>query len=443
MEVPGSSGELKRELSLFDATMVNVGTILASGIFLVPATIALQVPASMPNLAVWMVGGVLGLFGAFTLAELSASMPQTGGLFVYLREAYSPLWGFLYGWALFLVIQTATIAALAVAFATYLGHFVPMGELTIKVVAVASILALTALNCRGVKLGVWTLNILTLAKVGIVVFILGWALRPGTGQAANFQPLWPETWDFGTTKLWGAALIAALWCYDGWVDVTLVAGEVKNPERNLNRSLVLSMVVIMGLYVGMNLAYIAVLSTAGMAGRPLVAADFATGVMGPVGAALVAFLVMVSCLGANHGFIFTGPRVYFAMARERLFFPAVGRLHPLYGTPLQSLVLQGLWSCLLVFLLGTYEEMFTSVVFAGWVFYAMAAAGVIVLRRRQPQWARPYRCWGYPWVPVVFVLAAVALIVNTFATSLRASVISTLLLATGVPVYFFWRRRAG
>lgn len=441
MEAGKPATDLKRQLSLFDATVVNVGTVLASGIFLVPATIALQVPASGPNLAVWLVGGVLAMFGAFTLAELSASMPHTGGLFVFLEKAFSPLWGFLYGWALFLVIQTGTIAALGVAFAAYLGHFVPLNDLGIKLVAVASIVALTALNCRGVKLGVWTLNLLTVAKVAIIVVVLGWALKPGTMEAVNFAPLWPTEWDFQATKMWGLALIAVLWAYDGWVDVTLVAGEVKDPEKNLHLSLVFSMVIIIAIYLLLNVAYIAVLSVAGMAGQPLVAADFATRVMGTVGAGFIAFLVMISSLGANNGFVFTGPRVYYAMAREGLFFQGVGRLHPVYKTPFYSLVLQGAWAVVLVFLMGTYEELFTSVVFASWVFYAMAAAGVIVLRRKQPQWKRPYLCWGYPWVPVVFVIAAIALIANTFATDLRSSLIGTVLMLTGLPAYWFWNRR--
>jgi APA family basic amino acid/polyamine antiporter len=435
------AGELKRQLGLFDATMVNVGTVLASGIFLVPATIALQVSASGPNLAIWLVGGVLAMFGAFTLAELSAAMPHTGGLFVYLEKAFSPLWGFLYGWTLFLVIQTGTIAALGVAFAVYLGHFWPLTDLGIKLVAVASIIVLTALNARGVRLGVWTLNLLTVVKVGIILIVLGWALKPGTLQAENFAPLWPTEWDFGATKLWGLALIGVLWAYDGWVDVTLVAGEVKDPQKNLHRSLVLSMVIIIVIYLLLNLAYIAVLSVAGMAGRLLVAADFATKVMGAIGAGFVAFLVMISCLGANNGFVFTGPRVYYAMAREGLFFKGVDRLHPVYKTPVYSLLLQGLWACLLVFLMGTYEELFTSVVFASWVFYALAAAGVIVLRRKHPEWKRPYLCWGYPWVPIVFVIAAIALIANTFAADVRSSVIGTVLMSSGLPAYWFWNRR--
>lgn len=434
--------ELKRQLSLLDATMVNVGTILASAIFLVPASIAQQVPSSMLNLAVWLLGGVLGLFGALTLAELSASMPNTGGLFVYLREAYSPLWAFLYGWSLLLVIQTGTIAALAVAFATYLGHFHPLGDFSTKTVAIASILVLTAINCRGVKLGVWTQNILTLAKVGVVAAIIGLSFRPGIPRAENFLPLWPTGWNWEATKFFGVALIAVLWAYDGWVDVTLVAGEVKDPEKNMPRSLLLSMFIIVAIYVVMNVAYIATLSVAGMAGRPLVATDFALRAIGPVGAGLIAFLVLLSCLGANNGFVLTGPRVYYAMARQRLFFRAVGRIHPVYQTPFESLLVQGVWACVLVLFLGTYEQLFTTVVFVGWFFYALGAAGVILLRRQRPDWPRPYRCWGYPWVPVLFVLAAIVLIANAFTTELREALIGTALVASGVPAYWFWRRRA-
>ncbi|MFQ5817438.1 MAG: APC family permease [Terriglobia bacterium] len=441
MEPQPPKAELRRQLSLLDATMVNVGTIMASGIFLVPATIALQVEFSLLNLAVWVVGGVLAVFGALTIAELSAAMPDTGGMFVYLQEAYSPLWAFLYGWTLLVVIQTGTIAALAEAFSTYLGHFYALGNFGTKAVAIASILLLTAINCRGVKLGVWTQNILTLAKVAIVAAIILWSLRPGTAQVANFSPLWPLAWDSQATKQLGLALIGVLWCYDGWIDVTLVGGEVKDPGKNLPRSILLSMGIIMALYLALNAAYVAVLSLAGMAGRSLVATDFALRAIGPMGAALITLLVLLSILGANNGFVLTGPRVYYAMARQRLFFRAVGQLHPLYETPFQSLLLQAAWSCVLV-LLATYEQLFTYVVFGGWPFYALAAAAVIVLRRKRPNWPRPYRCWGYPIVPILFVLAAIGLIAATFVSDLRSALFVTALIVAGVPVYWFWKRRA-
>ncbi len=440
VEQKSETPELRRELGLLDATMINVGTILASGIFLVPAIIALQVPASGVNIGVWVVGGVLGLFGALTLAELSAALPQTGGLFVYLREAYSPLWGFLYGWTLFLVIQTGTIAAIAVGFGTYAGHFYPVGAWGAKLLAMAAILVLTAINYRGLKPGAWTQNLLTLAKLAIVGVILVWGFGSRAAGLENFRPLWPGEWPLAASKQLGLALIAVLWCYDGWVDVTLVAGEIKRPERNLPRSLVLSMLIITALYVALNLAYVAVLSLPGMAGRPLVAADFATRVLGPVGASFVAFLVMVSCLGATNGFVLTGPRVYYAMARARLFFASLARVHPGFHTPHYALLVQAVWSCLLV-LSGTYEQLFTYVVFAGWVFYALAALAVIVLRCRQPVLPRPYRCWGYPVMPILFVVFAAGLIANTFISDLRDSLIGTVLVVSGVPAYWLFRRR--
>jgi len=237
------------------------------------------------------------------------------------------------------------------------------------------------------------------------------------------------------------ALIAVLWCYDGWVDVTLVGGEVKQPERNLPRALLLSMLIITALYTALNLAYIAVLSVAGMAGRPLVAADFATRVLGPLGASFVAFLVMVSCLGATNGFVLTGPRVYYAMAHTHLFFDTLARVHPRFHTPHYALLVQAVWSCLLV-LSGTYEQLFTYVVFAGWVFYALAAVAVIVLRRRHPELPRPYLCWGYPVVPIVFVVFAVGLITNTFISDPRDSLIGTVLVLSGVPAYWLFRRHS-
>ena len=221
--------------------------------------------------------------------------------------------------------------------------------------------------------------------------------------------------------------------------MTLVGGEVKQPERNLPRSIVLSMFIIIALYAALNLAYVAVLSVAGMASRPLVAADFATRVLGPVGAGFVAFLVMVSCLGATNGFVLTGPRVYYAMARERLFFDTLARVHHRFHTPHYALLVQAVWSCLLV-LSGTYEQLFTYVVFAGWIFYALAAVAVIVLRRKRPKLPRPYLCWGYPVVPIVFVVFAVGLIANTFISDLRDSLIGTVLVVAGVPAYWLFRR---
>ncbi len=436
--------ELRRELGLLDSTLLNVGTILASGIFLVPASIAFRLDSSLLNLAVWVVAGVFSLFGALILAELGAAMPEAGGIFVFLKEAFSPLWGFLYGWSLFWVIQTGSIAAVAVFFATYLGYFFPLGPWGIKLVAILSILVLSALNYRGVRVGAATQNALTLAKLAIVLGLLALSFVPGVGKAQNFEPLFPQPTAAGLGGLlgsFGLALVAALWCYDGWVDITYVGGEVKDPGRTIPRSIVLSMVLIFVIYLALNLAFISVLSVKRMAGAPLVATDLAQAVIGKQGGALIAVLILISTLGANNGFILTGTRVYYAMARERLFFHRAAQVHPRYRTPHLSLLFQAIWASLLT-LSGRYEQLFTYVIFAEWIFFGLTGAAVVVLRRRRPDLPRPYRAWGYPVVPVVFVLFTALLLVSTVVTDLRDSAIGLGLVLTGLPFYFLWRRKS-
>ncbi len=433
--------ELRRELGLLDSTLLNVGTILASGIFLVPASIALQLDSSFLNLAVWVVAGVFSLFGALILAELGAAMPEAGGIFVFLKEAFSPIWGFLYGWSLFWVIQTGAIAAVAVFFATYLGYFVPLGAWGIKLVAILSILGLSALNYRGVRLGATTQNALTFAKLAIVLGLLALCFAPGVSKAENFQPLFPQQWPGGLLGSFSLALVAALWCYDGWVDVTYVGGEVKDPGRTMPRAIILSMVIILAIYLALNLAYISVLSVRHMAGSPLVATDLAQVVVGRWGGALIAVLILISTLGANNGFILTGTRVYFAMAREQLFFRRAAQVHPRYRTPHVALLFQAIWASLLT-LSGRYEQLFTYVIFAEWIFFGLTGAAVIALRRRRPDLPRPYRTWGYPVVPIVFVLFTAFLLASTLVADLRDSAIGLGLVLTGVPFYFLWKRKS-
>lgn len=433
--------ELRRELGLLDSTLLNVGTILASGIFLVPASIALQLDSSFLNLAVWVVAGVFSLFGALILAELGAAMPEAGGIFVFLKEAFSPIWGFLYGWSLFWVIQTGAIAAVGVFFATYLSYFVPLGPWGIKLVAMLSIFILSGVNYRGVRLGATTQNALTLAKLAIVLGLLALSFLPGVSKGENFHPLFPQEWSGGLVGSFGLALVAALWCYDGWVDITYVGGEVKDPGRTMPRAIILSMVIIFVIYLALNLAFISVLSVRRMAGAPLVATELAQAVIGKHGGALIAVLILISTLGANNGFILTGTRVYFAMARERLFFRRAAQVHPRYLTPHLSLLFQAIWASLLT-LSGRYEQLFTYVIFAEWIFYGLTGAAVIALRRRRPDLPRPYRTWGYPAVPIVFVLFTAFLLTSTLVADLRDSAIGLGLVLTGVPFYFLWKRKS-
>ncbi len=387
--------DLKRELTLFDAVMINAGTMIASAIFIVPASIAAAVPGSAMSTLVWIIGGAVSLLGALSVAELAAAYPEAGGQYAYLREAYGPVPAFLYGWANFAVINTASIAAIAVGFARYVGFFThsPLTEAAIRVSAIASIVGLTLLNCRGVRLGATTQNVLTSLKIAaLLALIVSSFVLPG-GAAANFQPLWPS----GSVGQWigpfGVAMVAVLWAYDGWIETTYVGSEIVDPGRNLPRSIILSTVIVVVLYVLASVAYTYVLSPAVVARSSLVASDAAKVTIGSAGAALVVVAILISTLGANNGIILTAARIPYAMARGGMFFRSQGLVHPRYGTPTVALLTQGVIASTLT-AFGKYDQLFTYVVFAQFVFYALSAGAVIRLRKRAPQVARPYRTWG-------------------------------------------------
>ncbi len=435
----GPSGGLKRELSLFDATTINVGTMIASAIFIVPSMVALQLRASGLVLAVWIVGGVVSLLGALCMAELGAAFPRAGGLFVYLREAYGPVWGFLYGWAVAVLVNPASIAAIGAIFAAYLSFFVPLGAMAQKLVAVGSIVALTLLNCAGVRAGATTQNVLTTLKVAALAGLIIAAFALPGGGSGQLAPWLPASFD----GLWGPvgiAMVAVLFAYDGWIEITYVGGEVENPGRVLPQSIVYSLVVVIAVYTLVNLAFLYVLAPAGMAGTALVASDAATVVLGSAGAAFVAAAIVIATLGANNGIVLTSARIPYAMAREGAFFAWAGRVHPSLGTPVPALLAQGAVAAAMA-LTGTYEQLFTYVVFASWVFYAMGAAAVIRLRRTAPDLARPYRAWGYPWTPLVFVGFALWLVVSTVLETPREALVGVAIVAAGLPLYSHWRTR--
>ena len=436
-----TSPTLARSLGLFDATMINVGIILGSGIFLVPSSIASRLDSSLLNLTAWIIAGLFSLLGALTIAELGALYPEAGGMFVYLKEAYGPLWGFLYGWSLFLVIQTASIAAVAVAFASYFGYFFNLSSVMVKIVAVAAILVLSLINYLGVRWGAWTQNVFTLAKVGAIVVLLLLSFQSGVGKISNLAPLLPAAAAASWIGSFGLALLAALWCYDGWIQACYVAGEIKDPERNLPLSMISSTLIILVIYLSINFAYIFVLSIRGVARSELVAADMAKAFLGFRGAGLIALLVMLSTFGSDNGMILAGARVYYAMAKEKLFFQRAATVHPKFLTPSFALGFQAVWSCLLVFS-GTYEQLFTYVIFVEFLFYGLCAAAVLVLRRKRPGLFRPYRTWGYPVVPILFILFTGLLVINTLWNNLRDAAIGTILLLSGLPAYWFWRKKS-
>ena len=437
---PQGVSDLRRQLTLLDAVMINVGTMIASAIFIVPAIVAGQLQASSLIIGVWVAGGVVSLLGALCMAELGAAYPDAGGMFVYLRHAYGPLWGYLYGWAAALVVNPASIAAIAVGFARYVGFFVPLSALGIQLVAVASILALTALNAIGVKPGVITQNVLTALKIGALMAVVALGLLVPGGAVSNFEPVLPHRAGVGLAGPLGLAMVAILWAYDGWVEITYVGSEVKDPGRIMPRSIIWSTGLVMVLYTLVNVVYLYLLAPARMAESPLVASDALATVLGPIGGALIAGAILISTLGANNGMVFTSARIPYAMARDGLFFPWAGRVHSRFGTPLAALLAQGVWSAVLA-LTGTYEQLITYVVFASWIFYAMSCGAVIRLRQRVPGAARPYRVWGYPATPVIFIAFAAWLVGMTIAETPVESLVGAGIVLAGVPAYWYWARK--
>ena len=435
------SDELKQELGLLDATMINVGTMIASAIFLVPASIAAYFSGVFPTMLVWVVGAVVSLFGALCVAELGAAMPKAGGQFAWLKRIYGPVWGYLYGWGSSVIINPGSVAAVAVGFATYLAYFLPMGDAGVKVVAVVSIMGLTVLNCFGLKLGAVTQNIFTIVKIAAVIgFIAACFLIPG-GSAANLKPFWTTESIGSLAAPFGAAMVLVLYAYDGWIEITYVGSEMRRPDRDMPFSIILSTVLVSVLYIGAALAFTYVLGHTAVGQSPRVGADAMTVVMGTTGAALITISILISTLGANNGIIFTSARIPYAMAKDGQFFRWAGQVSPKYAVPVASLLAQGVWSCLLA-LSGTYNQLATYVVFVSFLFYGMSAAGVIILRRREPDLPRPYRAWGYPATPIVFVLFAGYLIWDTVKQQPVDSAIGLGLLGVGLVFYYAlgWHR---
>ncbi len=426
--------ELPRRLSLMDSVTIVVGTIIGSGIFLVPNMIARNLSSPAGIIAVWIFTGILSFFGALAYAELGAMMPATGGQYVYLREAYGPLAAFLCGWTYFCVILSASIAWLGIAFANYLGYFIPLTPLTSKLVALALILAVTVINYRGVSAGVAVQNLFALLKVGGLLVLIVAAFLHGKDTSGPTLAAAPFS-----VSSFGVAMISCLLSYDGWVALSCMAGEVKNPKRNLTLAAGIGLSIVIAVYVLANLAYLRVLSVPQLAATDRVGAEVAARAMGPFGATLVSLTVLLSITGSANGWAMSAPRIYFAQARDGLFFRRFGSIHPRYQTPAFSILAFGFW-CALLALTGTYETLASYAMFAAWIFYGLTSAGVIVLRRRYPDRPRPYKMPGYPFTLIVFIAVALGFVVNTFVATPGPAAVGSLLIGAGVPVYFVWRR---
>ena len=431
------AAELPRKLRLVDSTAIVVGTIIGSGIFLVPNLVARNLPSPGWIVGVWIFSGVLSFFGALAYAELGAMIPATGGQYVYLREAYGPLLAFLCGWTYFFVILSAAIGWLAISFANYLGYFVPLTPALSKAVAVGLIAAVTLVNYRGVTAGAAVQNLFTLMKVGGIAILIASAFLAGRPAAL---PAAPAAGEFSISHF-GVAMISCLLSYDGWVAISFVAGEVRNPKRNLLLAPALGVGLAVGIYVLANIAYLRVLSVGEIAATDRVGALAAERAMGAWGASFVSLTILLSIVGAINGWAMTAPRIYFAQAQDGLFFRRFAEVHPRYQTPGFSILVFGGWAALLA-LTGTYENLASYAMFAAWIFYGLTSTGVLLLRRKFPDRPRPYRMTGYPVTLFLFVAVALGFVINTFIATPGPAIMGTLLIAAGVPAYFFWKGSA-
>ena len=455
MEKPSTPTELKRDLGPWAAASIVVGTVIGSGIFLVPKTMIQRAGTPHMVFLVWVVGGVLSLAGALSYAELAAAIPEAGGEYAFLREAYGPMWGFLYSWTQMWVAKSGSIATLATGFFVYLANFyapldtvfysVPLplgphgGPLELRygqLFAMALILLLGWLNYYGVKLGGNVQVTVTIVKVALIAAIIFSGLALGHAHAPSAAPPVAPLTFAGFI----AALVAALWAYDGWNNVSMVSSEVRNPQRNLPLALIGGTLAVIAIYLLANWAYFHVLTAREVAGADRPAAEMMRKIFDGPGANAVAIAAMISIFAALNGSILSGSRVPYAAARQGYFFSAVGRVSPKYHTPGVSILTLSAWASVLV-LSGKYEDQFNLVIFASWILYGMTAAAVSVLRKKRPDLYRPYHTLGYPYVPVLFILGAFVLLFSTLFDRPRESFMGIGLILLGLPFYFHWKKR--
>jgi len=429
---------LRRVLGMWDLAFMIVGTVIGSGIFLVPGPILRNVGGSVPEaFAVWLGGGALSLFGALTYGELSAMKPEAGGLYVYIHDCFGPFAAFLFGWTLFFVISSGSIATLAVAFGNYLGEFVQLSGAATKGVAVLMILVIAAVNVRGTRQSADLLNVTTIIKVAAILGVS--ALLVLRGANPIFGTVQPANAGSVGLQGFGLAMISVLWAYEGWQYATFTAGETVNPQRTFPVAFLIGMATLIAIYFIANLGYLAALGAKGVAGSDRVAATALGGVVSHGAGKIVAVAILISMFSSANSILLNAPRVYYAMAKDGLFFHALSRIHPRFGTPALAVIVAGIWSAVLA-ASGTFEQLLTYVVFIGWLFYALAAGSVFAYRMRQPDVARPYRVPGYPWTPAIFIAAAMALVANTIVSQPVRAAIGLGIVFLGAPAYFFWRR---
>lgn len=449
--------ELKRQIGLFSAVMLIAGDMIGTGIFISTGAIAETLPTPGGVLLVWLFGGLLALAGALTCAELSASMPYAGGDYNYIREAYGRLMGFLSGWSSFLVTFSGAIAFLAVTLNGFMAFFfpilgsedvlfaiplpwVPVSATVGTLFSIGVVLILSGLHCMGVRQGTMAQNILTVMKIGALGAIIFFGVVVGDGDTSHFKPLF--NWELiGNSSLFGAAFIPVIFAYSGWNAIIYIAGEVKDPEENLPRALMYGVLLVTVLYLAVNAIYIYAVPVTEMKGALRMSEVATTALFGYKTSALITAIITISILGALNVVTMIGPRIYYAMAKDGVFFQNLTYVHPDFGTPTKAILLQALWSCLLI-LTNTWGTLFTYVSVVITLFSAFTIGSVIVLRWRRPDLNRPYRVWGYPIVPLLFVIVHLWIVWGSVTEKPKESLIGLLIVCLGIPAYLLWRRRA-
>lgn len=450
---------LVRQIGLLSAVFILINNVIGSAIFLTPQNVAAAVNVPGIAIGVWVFTGLLTLAGALTNAEIANEITDAGGQYVFFRVLFKDWIAFLYGWTAFIVYQTGTLAAVAIAFGRFLdyivplphfspqleswkliGNIAPLDDIGVKLAATGAVLVVTLINYVGVRFGTFVSDLFTYMKLAAIAAIIILALTMSGGTTDNFFPLWGTPNNGSLLAAIGVAMIATLWAYEGWNNISFAAGEVINPRRNVPLALTLGTIAIIVLYTATNLAYLYVLPIDEMAKSKLVASDVMERIVGRTGGVLTALAVMISTFGTVNATALTAARVTYAMAKDKLFFKPLAEVTPNFHTPGKALIAQGIWTSLLT-LSGTYDQLFTYVMFAGWIFYALGAGGIFILRKNFPQNTRTYRVPGYPIVPLLFILVATWFVINTLIEQTADSLVGLVLLLLGVPFFLYWKKQ--
>lgn len=425
---------LPRTVGLLPAVMVLVGVTIGSGIFRVPADVAGGLGTSGPVLLAWVLGGVLALFGALTLAELAAMYPRSGGVFAYIEEGIGPMPAFLFGWSQLAVIRAAALGAISTIFAEYFSYFVPLSPVAVQRVAAALILAVGILNYLGVKKASAVTNVATAVKYGALILLVVFAFTSPTGSVRNFSPVWSGAISMSALA---TVMVSVMWAYDGWADLSFMSGEIKDPSRTLPRALIIGTLLIIAIYLLVNLAYIYLVPVPEIAQSRLIASTAVERIplLGAAGAGLISAVVMISTFSSVNATMMTSPRIFFGMADRGLFFPAIARVSPRFKSPSTAIFLAtGLGVVYVLF--NDFKQLADKFVLGIWPFYILAVLAVFVLRKRAPELPRPYRVLGYPFIPAIFLVASMGMIVNALVTDPRNTGITFGIILVGIPVYY-------